>query len=986
MNNSKRLVFGFCILISSQIHAQIPNLGVEIKLNLNSIKNTINDEKGSADFILNLPMPDGEFQVFNLKTSNIMDNQPSNIQTIEGVSLDGLAKIRLAITPSALTGIMQYENGYYLIEAIDQKEGRYTIYNMNDSGLGNCGTAEFDESKLVKRNGKVLSTGLFPIGTQLRKYRFAGAATGEMTDSLGTQTAARDKIVAIMNAANLIYELEAAVSFQVVEKTTNLNLIFTDGATDPFNVDTNFGSAYDSQDGFDILNGNSSLIYGDYDMGHTFHVYSSGGGGGSGGGSPCVNATKSVGWTEFGKTTSLGSIVGLFAHEVGHQFGMGHTYNATGGSDIGATFCTGGWSSSASVEPGSGTTIMGYGGNCSNNTNGSLQSYVLTSPNNESYFHAKSLDQMFTKMASVSNCFTNTATNNNTPIVSAGAAATIPKGTPFILTGSATDANTASNLLTYNWSQIDVAATNDAGALGSINGIGGYNAVNSTTAPLFRSRISSSPSRTFPDLSFILNNANNPSDNEGEDLPQVARIMNFRLTVRDNVLGGGGVDSDVRTITVDNSGPFQVSSQNGPTLWFQSESKTITWDVNGTNVAPVSCTNVNILISTDGGTSFSSLVANTANDGTETITVPNTPSANVRIKIEAVGNIFFDINNGSITISNGTCTPETSQLADASAVSAAVGSSNLNLNLLAVGSSIPGFSGSIETTDPTSNLSFEKAGACSGPSNSNRFDDYSFSVTTAGTFTFNLSGTGGNLLNLYSAAYNSSNVCTNWLASTGVYDNANNWVSLNSSMSKDLSPGTYYLVASSFSSTLPTLPAGYGVTVSGGTIYSQVPSSGSRYDYTFMIYNTGTSMVVGFSTTADLSLYNAGTYAVYGISYGGGLDLSPYIGQSLAAVQAAISNSKLCGKLSTNNKPVTIVGPCPPNLTHVSTTNDFSSGTQTFQTSNTTGTGLISATNDITGGNITYDAGKRVELKPGFSAISIPGNPAVFLAKIGGCE
>ncbi|MFT5886864.1 MAG: hypothetical protein ACI9IP_003335 [Arcticibacterium sp.] len=891
------------LFTSLSLSAQVSIFGQIVKLDINQIKNTISSEGvPNASFTLNLPMPDGSFQSFNVRNSNIMADQPADIQTIAGTSADSKAQVRIAITSNGLSGIMHYANGYYIIEVVDKKEGIYTIYNMNDSGLGNCGTNDADKKPLVNAQGKVLSTGLFPVGTELRTYKFAGAATGEMTDSLGTKTLARNKIVEIMNATNLIYELEAAVSFEVITKTTDSTLIFDDGTTDPFNVNTSFGSANDTQAGFNSMNTSGLLSYGEYDTGHTFHVYSSGGGArGTGGGSPCVDGSKSVGWTEFGQNTSLGTIVGLFAHEVGHQFGMGHTYNATGGSDTSPTFCTGGWSSLASVEPGSGTTLMGYGGNCSNSTNGALSSYVLTSPNRESYFNAKSLDQMFTKMAGVSNCFTNTDTGNSVPVASVGSAVTIPKGTPFTLMGSATDAD-ASDVLSFNWSQIDVAVSDDQGALGTINGIGAYSAVNSITAPLFRSRIGSSSSRTFPAMNFILNNANVPADNEGEALPQVARTMNFRLTVRDNKVGGGGVDSDLKVVTVDNSGPFQISSQNGPTLWFVEESKAITWDVNGTDNAPINCSNVNILISTDGGTTFSSLLTNTANDGTETITVPNTPSSLVRVKIEAVGNIFFDINNTNITISSsGECFAEVSQIENASSVSELEGSVGLNLSLNAFGSAISNFSGSIETSDPSSNLSLDNAGSCDGPFQGNRYDLYSFYVSTSATYTFNITGTYGNLLNLYNANYNPSNVCDNWLGSTG--ENGGS-VALNGSMSKTLNSGTYYLVVSSFSSSTPTLPANYSVAISGGTVFSAVPDASSVYAYTYMIYNTVSSKVTGFAEGPDLRTYAAGNYEVYGLSYAGGLDLSPYIGSSLSEIQTAISNSSLCAVLSTNSKTV----------------------------------------------------------------------------------
>jgi hypothetical protein len=74
--------------------------------------------------------------------------------------------------------------------------------------------------------------------------------------------------------------------------------------------------------------------------------------------------------------------------------------------------------------------------------------------------------------------------------------------------------------------------------------------------------------------------------------------------------------------------------------------------VNGTNAGSVNCASVNILLSTDGGATFPIvLAAATANDGSQDITVPASPGSTCRVKVEAVGNIFFDISNTNFTIS-----------------------------------------------------------------------------------------------------------------------------------------------------------------------------------------------------------------------------------------------------------------------------------------------------------------------------------------------
>src|SRR6185503_17729101 len=87
-------------------------------------------------------------------------------------------------------------------------------------------------------------------------------------------------------------------------------------------------------------------------------------------------------------------------------------------------------------------------------------------------------------------------------------------------------------------------------------------------------------------------------------------------------------------VTVTNTaGPFAVTAPNTAVTWAGNSAQTVSWSVNNTPLAPVSCANVKISISTDGGNTFSTLIASTANDGSEVITVPNTPSTTARIKV-----------------------------------------------------------------------------------------------------------------------------------------------------------------------------------------------------------------------------------------------------------------------------------------------------------------------------------------------------------------
>jgi hypothetical protein len=132
--------------------------------------------------------------------------------------------------------------------------------------------------------------------------------------------------------------------------------------------------------------------------------------------------------------------------------------------------------------------------------------------------------------------------------------------------------------------------------------------------------------------------------------------MHFRVTVRDNHPGAGGLGHAGTTVRVEKTaGPFRVTSQATPKTYFQTASDTgeiaVTWDAARTTLAPINTANVKITLSTDGGRTFSHvLAASTPNDGSQTVPLPRVSTEDGRIKVEAVGNVFFDISHAPIRI------------------------------------------------------------------------------------------------------------------------------------------------------------------------------------------------------------------------------------------------------------------------------------------------------------------------------------------------
>ena len=142
---------------------------------------------------------------------------------------------------------------------------------------------------------------------------------------------------------------------------------------------------------------------------------------------------------------------------------------------------------------------------------------------------------------------------------------------------------------------------------------------------------------------FLFPNTNGNLAPTWEVVPTVARTMTFALTVRDNRAGAGMTNRADMTVTTAAVGPFRVTSPILNASLDTGSTQTITWDVAGTTANGINTANVNILISTDGGTTFTTLLANTPNDGSQDVIMPATPAVNCRILIEAVGNIFYAV-------------------------------------------------------------------------------------------------------------------------------------------------------------------------------------------------------------------------------------------------------------------------------------------------------------------------------------------------------
>lgn len=540
------------------------------------------------------------------------------------------ADVRLTVTPAGLSAQVISPRGNWFVDPVRRSGGRaHVSYRARDvvdrhggaevavlDPLGIGGSAPVPPAAARSTRSTVL-----PVVQ--RTYRLAVAVTGEYARFHAVNPAVDDKtevLAAVTSAVNRvtgIYETDLGVRLQLV--ATNDRLLYLDPATDPFSNDDPLGLLRQTQTTIDTLVGNAN-----YDVGH---VFSTGAGGLAGLGVVGITGYKAYGAT--GTSTPIGDPywVDYVAHELGHQFGAEHTFTGVAGA------CAGNAAPGVAVEPGSGTTIMGYAGIC--------QTDDLAN-NSDAYFNTVSISQIQANVDDPGQGGAATSSTNRPPTVSVvgGATALVPPRTPFTLTATATDPD--GDALTYNWEQVD------GGTVRSI-------ASTPTGGALMRSRPpSADPTRTFPALDAIRTNNTNAEAScttvacLAEYLPTTPRTMTFRVTARDGRRPAGGVGIASVVVTVSGSTPFLVTAPDTAVTLATGATLDVTWSNAGTSAAfPL----VDVLLSADGGVTFPTVLASgVPNDGSQSVTLPATVVRQARIMVRPRDAVFFDMSDRDIAI------------------------------------------------------------------------------------------------------------------------------------------------------------------------------------------------------------------------------------------------------------------------------------------------------------------------------------------------
>ena len=554
---------------------------------------------GDGDTIT-LPLPDGDEVEVETTEASIMEpalqaRYPQiRTYTFTGEGVRG----RLAVTPLGVDALIFTDTGSVTILPSTSDDATHAVYHTHDApppanlvedvvalGVPHGRKGDDDDGPPV-------------IGDSLVTYRMAAAATGELTQEVGGTVAnGLAAVVAAVNNLAAVFERDLSVSFVLVDK--NDQLIFTNAGSDPYNPrSTNSETTFSAN----RTTLNARIGADNYDVGHVLGPFDVGGVAQLN--SFCRSdkgASKANGFSRY--VRSEPGTLEIFYHEVGHQAGAPHTWvtnRLTPTEPI----------NDAGVEPSTGFTIMSYGSFARDNRPGGPVTGV--------YFHAESIRIMndYLRFDENYTCGTVTETGNDVPTVTlAEESYTIPANTPFVLTGSASDAS--GTTLLYTWEQMDQYGTADG-----------------TSRPLFRSLDPRpSPTRYFPDplVEYF-----------DETLPTASDTYRFRLTARDNVAGHGGVGAADVTVTTDDSvGPLVVTfAQEGGEQFPFGDTERVTWQVTRTRRLSA---NVDILFSADGGRTFPfTLAEGVPNDGSQTVEFP-VQTREGRVMVKASTNVFYNL-------------------------------------------------------------------------------------------------------------------------------------------------------------------------------------------------------------------------------------------------------------------------------------------------------------------------------------------------------
>lgn len=628
---------------TSQIRKEV-EVKYSYKVDLTSLRSILKDAvetgKGAQAVIVSLPTAEGKIEKFAVYSNPVMEKSMADryqLGSYVGVGVDDPSKyVRFSTSPTEMQSMIIKDGVFQFIEPISTDKQTYGVFyktkRTNSEQGFECGTNETNikDIQLLKQNGKknLSSVGITnrPASTKYRTYRLAMSTTGEYTAYFGGVPGAVTQINNTMTRVNGVFEKDFGIKLLVQDLQ---NIIYPTATSDPYS---------DSGPGVDdgLWNGelmnvlHNNVGEANFDIGHLFGAD---GGGGNAGCIGCIcsddmtlNQGSPVAYKGSGFTSPANGVpsgdsfdIDYVAHELGHQLGGNHTFsNNTEGSDV-------------NVEPGGGTTIMGYAGITGDNVQMA----------SDAYFHYVSVNQILNNLDAKTTCgVSQNITTNTAPVIAPLTAYSIPKGTAYYLEASATDTDPVK----YTWEQYD-SVDEDATISGDAGW--GYNTQGALTRSYFGT---TSGRRYFPKLSLVmdgnLTKKTNPTEDTNpnwETVSYVPRLLHYAVTVRDENAQRPMLSSLETTVNVGNDGPFKFSGLTAATVLYNNASNTIKWEVANTAAAPYNVANVKIDYTADNGTTWTDLVASTPNTGSYTVQMPGSLTGAIKLRVSAINNIFYAV-------------------------------------------------------------------------------------------------------------------------------------------------------------------------------------------------------------------------------------------------------------------------------------------------------------------------------------------------------
>ena len=578
---------------------------------------------------IDIPLPEGGVESFQISETPIISDSIAfkykGIRTFTGRSINQPQNmLKLDYTPNGIHAmVLRAGNDSFFIDPtlknsnlssspIDQVKTLKEIIwhprverktsNINQNSIGN------NKTKFNQRDNIFEVDNLLAVPNKsLKTYNLALAATTEYTEYFGGKSQAIASMVTIIHRVNAIYERDLAIKMILNERFDHL--VFDDTLNSPYSIASAYPLMSENQAVIDSIIGTEN-----YDLGHLLYV-SDKKDGISNIRAVCNPQIKAMGVTGCPHPEDGSFVIDYVAHELGHQFGANHIFM----SNCYANPAT-------AVEPGSGSSIMGYAGICSPNVQ----------DHGDPYFNSVNLNEINYYTSNYgSKCATSTPIFVTDPIISLKyKELTIPISTPFVLS-AAVKSNDDS--IMYCWEQDNIDPNVPTPPRSYF-----------ATGPMFRSFPPKlNGDRYFPKLETIISG----KDAEWQVLPSVSAKLKFRITAR-NVSPTGGVTvyDSVYVNTIEDAGPFTLVSV-GDSIWNVGDSYEIIWNVAHTDTFPINCSNVTVLLSIDGGKTFPEILnSKTSNTGSVIVTCPGLITSEAFVMIRSIDNVFFTLSEEPIQI------------------------------------------------------------------------------------------------------------------------------------------------------------------------------------------------------------------------------------------------------------------------------------------------------------------------------------------------